>query len=376
VTRLGPLLAACLLAATSVHAAGAALAATSDLPAKTRKVVMEKKSEGGYRWKLIEAKVPPLGERQVLMRVRAVALNRGDIDTLEPGRKRDYSGLVPTSDGAGDIVAVGAKVGDFRPGMRVTNTYFRNWVDGPFSQKILSEVIGDDIDGMMAEYVVLDDTSVAPMAESLTYEQAATLPTAGVTAWMGSLGNMALPPGSVVLVQGTGGVSVLAAQLTAAAGARVIVTSSSDEKLARIGSFGAKDGINYRKVPDWSAEVMRLTQGHGADLIVELGGKDTLAESTKSLAYGGTLSIVGGLTGYDGTLNALALLMKTARTQGVYVGSREDFRRLNIFIDAYGVKPHIDRVFAFEQFEDALKHMASGNFIGKVVITLPAQRRG
>ncbi len=369
-SRLGLLLAACVLAAMP------ALASTVDLPTKTRKVVMEKTAEGGYRWKLIEAKVPPLGERQVLIRVRAVTLNRGDLDTLEPGQRRDYTGRVPVSDGAGDIVAVGAKVSDFRSGMRVTNTYFRNWVDGPFSQKILSEVFGDQIDGMMAEYAVLDDTSVVPMAESLSYEQAATLPTAGVTAWMGTLGNTALRPGSVALVQGTGGVSVLAAQLAAAAGARVIVTSSSDDKLTRIGSFGAKDGINYRKLPAWSAEVMRLTGGQGADLIVELGGKDTLAESMKSLAYGGTLSIVGGLTGYDGTLSALSVLMKTARAQGVYVGSREDFRRMNIFIDAHGVKPHIDRVFAFEQFDEALKHMASGNFIGKIVLTLPAQKPG
>jgi NADPH:quinone reductase-like Zn-dependent oxidoreductase len=368
--RAGVLLAAGLLAATP------ALAATSDLPSKFRKVVMEKTSEGGYRWKLIEAKAPALGERQVLLRMRAVALHRGDITTLEPNQRRDYSGIVPASDGAGDIVAVGAKVSDFRPGMRVTNTYFRNWVDGPFSQKILSEVIGDQIDGMMAEYVVLDDTAVVPMAESLSYEQAAALPTAGVTAWMGTLGNTALRPGSVALVQGTGGVSVLAAQLAAAAGARVIVTSSSDDKLARIGSFGAKDGINYRKVPAWSAEVMRLTDNHGADLIVELGGKDTLAESMKSLAHGGTLSIVGGLTGYDGSVSSIGLITKTARAQGVYVGSREDFKRMNTFIDTHGVKPHIDRVFAFEQFEEALKHMASGNFIGKIVLTLPAQKRG
>jgi NADPH:quinone reductase-like Zn-dependent oxidoreductase len=361
--RASVMLAAWLLAGASAYAA------SPELPTTTRKVVLEKVESGGFRWKLTEAKVPILGEHQVLVHVRAVALNRGDLEMLDPG-PRDYSGRVVASDAAGDVVAIGAKVKGFRPGMRVTNTFFRNYVDGPFSREKLSAVFGSSIDGVLADYIVLDDTAIAAAPESLSYEEAATLPTAGLTGWMATLGHTPLRAGHVVLVQGTGGVSVLAAQLSSAAGARVIVTSSSDDKLARMKSFGASDGINYRKAPAWSEEVMRHTEKHGADVIVDVGGKDTLAESVKSLAYGGTIAIVGGLTGYDGSIPAGPLLSKTARAQGVYVGSRADLQRMNAFIQKHRVKPLVDKVFPIEQFDDAVKLMASGNFVGKIVLKL------
>lgn len=340
------------------------------LPTTTRKVVLEKAGDG-YRWKLIEAApVPAIGEHQVLMRVRAVALNRGDLEMLEPGQRRDRTGLVAATDAAGDIVAVGKQVKTVRPGARVTSQYFQNWTEGSLSEEKTAATLGSSVDGVLGDYIVLDETAIAPAPAGLSYEEAATLPTAGLTAWNAVNARSELRQGEVVLVQGTGGVSVFALQFAAARGARVIVTSSSDEKLKRMQSLGAKDAINYRTTPAWSEPVLTLTAGRGADLVVDLGGKDSLGESVKSLAYGGTLSIVGGMTGYSGEIPALGLLLKMARAQGVYVGSRADYLRMSEFITRHRLRPVIDRTFALEQYEEALKYMAAGSFVGKIVLRL------
>jgi NADPH:quinone reductase-like Zn-dependent oxidoreductase len=328
------------------------------------------KVEGIHRLKLVTAPVPRVGDNQVLVRVRAVALNRGDYEVLRLKGTRDYTGVIAASDAAGDIVAVGKRVQGFEVGTRVTSLYFKNWVDGPLNADILKGVLGSDTDGVLAEYVVLDETTVVRAPASLTYEEAATLPTAGLTAWMATIGQFEVASGDVVLVQGTGGVSIFALQFTAANGARVIVTSSSDDKLRRARELGAAEGINYRTHPAWSEQVNQLTQKQGARLIVDVGGKGTLEQSVKSLAYTGALSIVGGLTGYDGAIPALGLLEKTARAQGIYVGSRADYQRMSKFIDARRLHPVIDKVFPFEQYEAALEHLASGNFVGKVVIRM------
>ena len=348
----------------------APLQAESSPPATTtRKVVLER-AEAGYRWKLIEAPVPSVGDHQVLVRVRAVALNRGDLEILEPGGGRDYAGRVVASDAAGDVVAAGKAVRGIRHGQRVTSTYFRNWVDGPPSEEKLSAAHGSSIDGVLGDYIVLDDTAVAPIPHGLSYEEAATLPTAGVTAWMASAGQHEIQRGDVVLVQGTGGVSVFALQFAVASGARVIVTSSSDDKLRRVQALGAQGAINYRTTPGWADRVREMTGGHGADLVIDVGGKETLEQSVKSLAYRGTLSLVGGLTGYGGNIPALGLMLKAARAQGVYVGSRADYLRMSAFIVEHRMHPVIDRVFPLEQYEAALQHMASGNFVGKVILRL------
>jgi NADPH:quinone reductase-like Zn-dependent oxidoreductase len=332
-------------------------------------VVLDK-FEGGYRWKLIEAPVPSIGERQVLVHVRAVSLNRGDLEMFDGAGPRDFSGRLAGSDAAGDVVAVGSKVKGVRAGARVTSTYFRNWIDGPPNQEIMRAAHGASVDGVIGDYVVLEDTAVVPMARELSYEEASALPTAGLTGYMATVGRRDLRKGDVVLVQGTGGVSVFAAQFAAAAGARIILTSSSDDKLRRAQAFGAQDGINYRSVPAWSARVLELTNGHGADLVVDVGGKDTLEQSIKSLAYGGTLSLVGGLTGYDGQLSAVTLIGRSARAQGIYVGSRTDFERMNAFIGRHRLHPVIDRTFTLDQYADALALMAAGSFVGKIVLTL------
>lgn len=338
-------------------------------PATTRKVVLDK-TDSGYRWKLVEAPVPALGPRQVLVHVRAVSLNRGDLEMLEPGPDRDYSGLVVTSDAAGDVIAVGSQVVGFKPGMRVTSLYFRNWTEGPPSDATMSAAHGASVDGVLAEYLVIDDTAIAPAPDGLSYEEAAALPTAGLTAWTALTAHGALEPDDFVLVQGTGGVSTFALQFAAAAGTKVIVTSSSDEKLERAKALGAHSGINYRTTPQWPKRVLELTDGHGADVIVDVVGKNTLPLSAQSLAYNGTLSIVGGLSGYDGEIPAVNLLMKSARAQGIYVGSRADFQRMSEFITKHRLRPVVDRVFPLEQFEEALKLMESGNFVGKIVLKL------
>jgi len=357
-----------LLAIALTLLAGVAHGA-EQVPATARKIVMEK-AETGYRWKLIEAPVPQPGDGQVLVRIRAVGLNRGDWEMLGLDNKNGaYVGRIPSSDAAGDIVAVGKGVQGFRPGMRVTSLYFRNWTDGTASKEILNAAHGIDVDGVLGEYVVLQDTAVVAAPKSLSYEEAATLPTAALTAWNATVGKNDLRD-RVVLVQGTGGVSIFALQFANAAGARVIATSSSDDKLTRVRELGARGGINYRTHPKWSEQVMELTSGHGADLVVDVGGKETLEQSVKSLAYGGMLSIVGGLSGYDGAISSLGLLNKTASARGVYVGSRADYQRMSAFIDQHRLHPVIDKVFALDQFDAALQHLRTGNPVGRVVLKL------
>jgi NADPH:quinone reductase-like Zn-dependent oxidoreductase len=256
----------------------------------------------------------------------------------------------------------------FKPGERVSTLYFRDWVDGPMSGETLKGAHGASTNGVLAEYLVIDDTAIAPAPDGLTDEEVSALPTAGLTAWTAVTADGPVRPDDFVVVQGTGGVSTFALQFAAASGAKVIVTSSSDEKLARAKELGAKEGINYKTTPVWSKRVLELTGGHGADVIVDVGGKNTLPMSAQCLAYTGTLSVVGGLSGYDGGIPASDLIMKRARAQGIYVGSRADYLEMSRFITAHKLKPVIERVFPFEQYEDALKLMESGSFVGKIVL--------
>jgi NADPH:quinone reductase-like Zn-dependent oxidoreductase len=358
-----------LLAMTLLATTLAQAASPSALPTTTRQVILEK-TDKGYRWKITEVAIPALSDHQVLLHVRAMALNRGDLDALEGDSKEDRSGRMPGSDAAGEIVAIGKAVKGFSKGAHATSTFFVNWVDGPFSDKRLAAAHGWTANGVLADYVVLDDTSVALAPKSLSFEEASTLPTAGLTAWNAVNAHSTLSKADVVLVQGTGGVSTFALQFAAAQGARVIVTSSSDDKLQKSKALGAHDGINYKSEPNWSESVRKLTNDHGADLIVDVGGKSTLDQSVKSLADAGTVAVVGGLSGYDGQISAWGLMKRAARAQTVFVGSRADLTRMNAFIEQHHIHPVIDRVYPLEQFAEALEHMASGNFVGKIVLRL------
>jgi NADPH:quinone reductase-like Zn-dependent oxidoreductase len=354
--------------------------------ATMRKVVLEK-AAAGYRWKIVQAPIPVVGESEVLVRVHAVSLNRGDLVRLAGDSEGDRTGQVPVTDAAGEVVAVGSRVKGVHKGERVTNTYFKNWVDGPFSHERLEHVPGWTAEGVLADYIVLGSADAIPIPDWMTYEEAATLPTAGLTAWNAVLGHHELHAGDVVLVQGTGGVSTFALQFAVAgglaerpaterpgrespAGTRVIVTSSSDEKLARARALGAHDGINYKTQPEWAKSVLQLTQGHGADLVVDVGGKATLAQSVDSLADGGTLSVVGGITGYDGEISAWGLLKKAATAQTIFVGSRADYLRMLGFMTVHHLHPLIEKVFPLAGYEDALRLMAEGQFTGKIVLDL------
>ncbi|MFC4309395.1 NAD(P)-dependent alcohol dehydrogenase [Steroidobacter flavus] len=355
------------VAVLTVSMAVSSIAHSSELPATGRKIVIEKTGER-YEWTLVQAPLPTIADDQVLVRVHAISLNRGELSRLERQNFAEAA-KTPVSDAAGEVVAVGRAVKDVRKGERVTSTYFRNWIDGPYREAYLDAVYGWSIEGVAAEYVALDARAVVPIAKDFSYEEASTLPTAALTAWNGVLGRVNTQKGDVVLVQGTGGVSTFALQFAVAAGARTIVTSSSDEKLAHAYKLGAREGINYRKEPDWSKAVLRVTDGRGADLVIDVVGKSTLGQSVDSLADEGTLAIIGGITGYDGSLSAWGLLKKSATAKGIFVGSRADYLRMNEFIARHHLRPLIDRVYPIEQYKEALQAMAAGNFMGKIVLT-------
>ncbi len=349
--------------------AGGAMASADPTPQITRKIVFENIDQA-YRYKLTEGPVAALGDHQVLVHMRAVALNRGDWEILTMATTADRSGRIAGSDGAGDVVAVGRAVRDFHPGDKVTSLYFRHWTEGLPDSAKLSEVTGLDLDGVFGDYVILDDTAVARMPPSLTYTEAASLPTTWLTAWSALTSWRKVRAGDVVLVQGTGGVSTAAIQLGAAMGARVMVTSSSDAKLLQAKALGAREGINYRTTPEWSKEVLKATGAHGADLVIDLGGTKTLEQSVKSLAYRGGVAIVGGLTGYDGAVPAEPLLIKVATAYGVFVGSRTDYYQMSRFLAKHGIHPAVDHVYRFEQLDEALSRLKSGDFVGKIVLEL------
>ena len=314
----------------------------------------------------VEKPQPEPAAGQLLVRVRATSLNYRD-QMVVTG---NYFGgsvardTIPLSDGAGEVVDTGAGVTRFKKGDRVASTFFLGWVDGPPSPR---QARGSPVDGMLAEYVVLDEVDAVALPRNLSYDEGATLTCAGVTAWHALIETCGLKPGDWVLVLGSGGVSMFALQFARAAGARVIMTSSSDEKLARGRALGAAEGINYRRTPDWEKEVLRLTENRGVDVVVEVGGPGTLARSMQAVAYAGHVTLIGFLAGPQGDTNPHPLMRKGASLHGIFVGSRAMFEHMNAAIEANEIHPVIDKVFDFEQAADAYRHQQGGAF-GKVVI--------
>jgi NADPH:quinone reductase-like Zn-dependent oxidoreductase len=277
---------------------------------------------------------------------------------------------VPLSDGVGEVVAIGDGVTRFAIGDRVAGTFFQNWIDGPPRPDGGPALGAPPAKGMLAEYVALPEAGLVATASSLSFEEAATLPCAGVTAWNALMeGPRPVKAGETVLVLGTGGVSLLALQIAKAAGARVIATSSSEDKLARVKALGADDLINYRAVPDWGAEAARLAGGSGVDHVVEVGGAGTLAQSIQAVGYGGEIALIGVLT-REGDTNPRAMMFKGASMRGIFVGSRGMAERLNAFVDAHGIKPVVDKTFPMEEARAAYAYQSSPDLFGKVVITL------
>jgi NADPH:quinone reductase-like Zn-dependent oxidoreductase len=316
---------------------------------------------------LKQAPKPSVGKDDVLVRIRAVSLNHRDLYMLAG---RGSTARVPTSDGAGEVVAVGSSVTRFKPGDRVAGTFFERWVKGTATADALASARGGGIDGVLAEMVSMHQDGVVKFPEHLSFEEAATLPCAAVTVWNALFASGNLQPGDFVLLEGTGGVSIFGLQFAAAAGAKPLITSSSDAKLERAKALGAVGTVNYRTNANWEQEIRKLTGGAGVAHVLEVGGKDTLPKALASIGLGGRISLIGGLTGFDGQVPAGSLTNRMGTVSGIYVGSREHFEAMNAFIARHKLKPVIDRVFAFEEAPAAFKYLESGSHFGKVVIKL------
>jgi len=327
---------------------------------------------GGYRLEQATVPVPGVGERDVLVRVRAVSLNRRDVYMLQDtyGAPGSAAGGIPLSDGAGEVIAVGSSVRRFAVGDRVAGIFFPTWIDGKPDADSLRRARGGNDAGMLSEIIVSTEDALVSIPRHLTYEEAATLPCAALTAWVGLFKRGELQPGDVVLLEGTGGVSVFGLQFASAAGAKPIITSSSDAKLARARELGAIGTVNYRTNEDWQQAVLQLTGGAGVDQVLEVGGRDTLPKALEALAYGGHVALIGGLSGFGAEIPASTLMFRNATASGVYVGSRADFEAMNGFISDHGIHPLIDKVFDFDDAPAAFEYMDSGSFVGKIVIRL------
>lgn len=313
---------------------------------------------------------PQPGFGQVRIKIHAVSLNYRDLMVV----KGQYNPklrmpMIPCSDGAGEVVALGEGVTRVKLGDRVCGIFMQGWLSGGVTEAIARTAMGGAIDGMLAESVVLNQDGLVAIPDFLSYEEAATLPCAGVTAWHALITAGRIKAGDTVLVLGTGGVSIFALQFARMSGARVLVTSSSDAKLDRAKSMGAWAGINYTTTPDWEEQVRKLT-GAGVDHVVEVGGSGTLMKSLKAVRMGGTVSVIGVLGGGGAEVSPGPVLMRSLRLQGIHVGSREMFEAMNRAIETHRMRPIVSRVFGFGEAKAAMHHMASGAHFGKVVIKL------
>ncbi|HEX3555785.1 MAG TPA: NAD(P)-dependent alcohol dehydrogenase [Thermoanaerobaculia bacterium] len=319
---------------------------------------------------IVERPDPVPGPGQALVRLRAASLNFRDLLTVQgkynPKLKLP---LIPCSDGAGEVVAVGDGVTRVRPGDRVSGIFAQRWIAGEPTRERLRSTLGGPLDGTLAELAVYDQEGLVKVPDHLTDEEAATLPCAAVTAWTALQG---ITAGDTVLLQGTGGVSIFALQLGRLLGARVIITSSSDEKLARARALGAAAGINYRETPDWGARVKELTGGAGVDLVVEVGGAGTLRQSLQSVRMGGTIALLGVLAGNTAEIPLPLIFMQNVRVQGILVGPRESFEAMNRAVALHRLHPVIDRVFHLDEFRAAFEHMGAGGHFGKIVVGIPS----
>jgi len=312
--------------------------------------------------------VPAPGPGEVLMRVRAASLNRRDVSIRDLSYPANADRFVPLSDAAGEIVGVGAGVTRWKTGDRVMSAFFQAWPGGRLTLAGAFSALGAGAVGVLADHVVLSQDGVVALPDDLGFEAGACLPCAGVTAWNALMTLGQLQAGDTVLVLGTGGVALFAIQIAAAAGARPIVLSSSDDKIVRAKALGAVHGINYRTVPEWAAAVRDWTGGAGVNHVVELGGSGTLAQSVSALGLNGHLAVIGALAGFGGEIPALPMIFSALRASAVMVGSQADHAALAAFVSAHGIAPVIDSSFSFEQSDAAYARVEQGAF-GKVLIT-------
>jgi NADPH:quinone reductase-like Zn-dependent oxidoreductase len=317
----------------------------------------------------IERDSPQPGRGEVLVRFHAASLNYRDLlfawGVYNPKAKFP---VVPLSDAAGEVVAVGERVTRWKTGDRVCPIFTQGWIEGRYTlEKSGTTLGGGDLDGVLRELGTFSEQGLVRIPDHLSYEEAATLPCAAVTSWHALVDAGRLRAGETVLVLGTGGVSIFALQFAKMHGARVIATSSSDEKLARAQELGADETINYKARPDWEREVLRLTGGMGVDHVVEVGGAGTIPKSVACTRIAGRIAVIGVLASGEG-FNPMSLLMKSLRMQGIFVGSRQMFEDMNAAIATELMRPVIDRVFPFDEAPAALRYMETGSHFGKIVI--------
>ena len=319
--------------------------------------------------KTVERPDPVPAPYHAVIKLRAASLNYRDLLTVEGKyNPRLRLPLVPLSDGVGEVVAIGEGVTRVKTGDRVAANFSQKWLGGEPARAKLGASLGGPLDGMLAEYRALNEEGLVHVPAHLSDEEAATLPCAAVTAWNSLINMGGLRAGETVLVQGTGGVSLFALQFAKLAGARVIVTSSSDQKLERAKKLGADRAINYTTTPDWDKQAKEFTGGVGVDHIIEVGGAGTFGKSLKAIKIGGHIGMIGNLTGNATEVNLVLILMQNVRVQGVLVGSRDTFEAMNLAITQHELRPVIDRVFAFDEARQAFDHMKSGSHFGKICI--------
>lgn len=323
--------------------------------------------EAGVGPILGERDVPEPGPGEVLVRMRGWSVNFRDL-MLAGGRypKPVKPDVIALSDGAGDVVALGADVTRWSAGDRVAATYFPRWLSGPGTPEVTADDLGGTLDGVLAEYLTFPEDALVAVPAHLDYAEAATLPSAGITAWRAVVADGGLVPGQTVLTMGSGGVSTFALQFASLGGARVIATSGSDEKLDRLTELGAAGTINYRTTPGWGAAAAELTAG-GVDHVVDVGGAGTIGQSIIAARPGGQVSVVGVLTHGDG-FDPVMVLVKQLTLRGLTNAGRDTFEAMNRAIEQHGLRPVIDKRFGFDEVAAASKHLESGAHVGKVVL--------
>ena len=295
-------------------------------------------------------------------------MNYRDLTAVRVRREGNLSPLIPCSDAAGEVVAIGPEVTRWRVGDRVAGCFFQDWIDGPINRKVMRSALGGPIHGVLSELAVFNEFAAVRVPEHPDFAEAATLPCAALTAWHALVEKGRLEHGESVLVLGTGGVSLFALQFARQRGARVIVTSSSDAKLERARCLGATDTINYLTTPDWERVVWELTGREGVDHVVEVGGAGTLEKSLAAVKFGGRVSLIGVLTGFEGRVNPWPIVARSVTVQGIYVGSAAMFERMNATVAKSSLRPVIDATFPFSDVREAFAHLESGSHFGKVVI--------
>ena len=318
--------------------------------------------------RLVERPDPAPAAGEVLVRMRASALNYRDhmiLNLIDSTPKPEHR--IPLSDGAGEVVAVGAGVDTVKPGDRVMASFFTSWLDGPLQPVHFGTDLGGGCDGTLVELAAFPASSLVTIPDSLSDEEAACLPCAALTAWVSLVEFGQIKAGDTVLLLGTGGVSIFGLQIARMMGAEAVITSSSDEKLARASALGAAHGINYARDPAWGRAVAEKTGG--ADLIIETGGAATLAQSIEAAAFNARIALIGMLGGVGIQNDPLALIWKNIHLKGILVGSRRALEEMTKAVAQNGLRPVIDRRFSFDEAPDAYRHLAAGAHFGKIVIT-------